>query len=247
MNPINIQDDYRLLSPASECSYLPSETSVMDYRIILALNSNEYEHLLERGWRRQGVHVFRPACPACNKCRSLRVNVAEFRPSKSQRRVLRQNQDVQLIVQRPVITYQHIEVFNRYHQDMSQRRGWRFRQVDPQEYYQSFLSGDYDFAREFLYLRDGQLLGVGLVDVTDNAMSSVYFFHDPAWRNDSPGTFSALKELEFAAARNIPFVYLGYWIRENQSMQYKNRFRPHELLDEYGSDHANPNWKSPEV
>jgi len=38
-------------------------------------------------------------------------------------------------------------------------------------------------------------------------------------------------QIEIARARGIPHVYLGYKVEECRSLQYKSRFRPHELLE----------------
>ena len=50
-----------------------------------------YEARLQGGWRRFGPLVFRPECPSCRRCRSLRVPVATFRPNQSQRRAWKRN------------------------------------------------------------------------------------------------------------------------------------------------------------
>jgi arginine-tRNA-protein transferase len=70
----------------------------------------------------------------------------------------------------------------------------------------------------------------------------VYFFYDPAWRALSPGTFSILVQLEYARARGKPHAYPGYWIAENRSMAYKERFRPFEVLTGRPSDVESPEW-----
>jgi arginine-tRNA-protein transferase len=102
--------------------------------------------------------------------------------------------------------------------------------------------GHYDFEREMLYVIDGRLVGVGLVDVTIHGMSSVYFFHDPEWRASGPGTFSIIAELNYARSLGLDYLYLGYWVRECPSMSYKNRFYPHQILHEYVNDVETPVW-----
>ena len=76
-------------------------------------------------------------------------------------------------------------------------------------------------------------------------MSSIYFYHRPDWRPDGPGTFSALKEIEFARQSGRRWVYLGYWIPENASMRYKSNFGPHEILDRYVNETEEPVWRRP--
>lgn len=230
-------------APPGPCSYLPDETSSLEYRYMLDIAPAEFEAMLSRGWRRQGACFFRPRCPACVKCRSLRVDVNAFAPSKSQRRALKQNEDIRLVVRKPSITSQHLEVFDAYHADMHLRRGWKYEPSDADDYSKTFLAGHFSFASEFLYFRRRELLGVGLVDLTPHAMSSIYFYHRPDWRPQSPGTLSVLREIEFARESNRRWLYLGYWISENASMSYKNRFEPHQVLDRYVSDDEPPVWR----
>ncbi|QDT63401.1 arginyltransferase [Calycomorphotria hydatis] len=234
-------------SPPAECSYLPAETMSLEYKLLTDLPALDFEKFLERGWRRQGISFFRPACPQCNKCRSLRVPVNEFQPTKSQRRSLKKNSDVQLVVRTPTLTSSHLWVYDAYHRDMSERRHWKYDPTTPEDYARSFLSGEFAFAREFLYFRHDQLIGVGLVDVLPHAMSSIYFYHDPDWRADGPGTYSIMKELEYARELGIEHYYLGYWIKENASMAYKHRFQPHEILQSYPSDEEQPVWQRTEA
>lgn len=235
---------YRFRTPPSACSYLPSETSSLEYRVRDTIAPDAYEALLERGWRRHGQYFFRPACPSCRQCRSLRVDVAAFKPTKSQRRILRRNADVELDIALPTATARHVELYNAWHADMHARRGWHNDQLTVQQYREVFLAGHWSFAREVRYLRDGRLVGVGLVDMVPTALSSVYFYYDPAWRDAGPGTFSILREIEIAREMNRRWLYLGYWIAACQSMAYKANFKPHEILDAYVSDARAPEWNA---
>jgi len=225
------------------CSYIPGQTSRMTYRLAYHLSEARYEHLLALGWRRFGRTLFRPNCRLCAACQSLRVVIPEFSPSKNQRRVLRKNSNVTLQIVRPSVTREHLQLYHDYHLDMHHRRNWNFRQVTPDEYADSFLDGEFSFSREFQYRSEGRLIGLGLVDVTAKAMSSVYFFHSPEWRDAALGTFSVLKEIEDGHQHGRRWLYMGYYIRECGSMNYKNRFGPHEILQSYVSDDELPDWK----
>ena len=147
MVKLKVLDAVRLKSPESDCAYVPSQQSAFDYRVVPDLSSGQYEALLSRGWRKQGYSIFRPVCRQCRRCVSLRVDVGRFRPTKSQRRNLRKNEGVQLIVQPPTISEEHLKLFDRYHADMTERRGWRENSTSVPEYYESFLAGEWDFAR----------------------------------------------------------------------------------------------------
>jgi arginine-tRNA-protein transferase len=234
---------FHLVEPPRPCSYLPGETASLEYHVLGEIGTAEYGRWLERGWRRHGWHFFRPACPRCVKCRSLRIDVLNFRPTKSQRRTLKRNADVRVEVHRASVSDEHIRLYNAWHADMHQRSGWRKERITADRYHEAFLMGEWSFAREMRYYRGDRLIGVSLIDFVPGALSSVYFYHDPAWRPLAPGTFSILQEIEHARGTGRRWLYLGYWIAECQSMAYKNRFHPHELLAHYPGDDEEPRWE----
>jgi arginyl-tRNA--protein-N-Asp/Glu arginylyltransferase len=73
------------------------------------------------------------------------------------------------------------------------------------------------------------LAGVGFLDISKNALSSVYFVYDPDFSSFSPGVFSILKEIEIVRELGISYYNLGYWIQENNSMAYKGNYHPHQI------------------
>lgn len=235
----------RFRTPPRSCSYLPQETAALEYRVHALMSEGEYRERLRRGWRRHGAHFFRPVCPHCRECRSLRVLAQEFRPSRSQRRILRKNRDVRVLLCEPEVTKAHLRLFNAYHADMSRRRGWPDQQTTPEDYENSFLIGVWPFAREMRYLDGSRLIGVGLVDIVSDAVSSVYFYHDPQWRPLAPGTFSILQELALCRETGRLHLYLGYWVAGCPSMAYKANFGPHEVLERLVCDGEEPVWRRP--
>lgn len=243
MIELPIVDDFREVLPTHQCSYLADRTAQFDYRVIYDLTADQYDHLLARGWRRHGLHVFRPVCAGCSECQSLRIPVKTFSPSKSQRRTMRRNNDMSVTVQSPSISQEHIDIFNRYHADMAIRRNWREHATTPGDYYEAFLCGRYSFEREFLYFDGDKLVAVGIVDVTEQSASSVYFFHDPDYRENALGVFSMVSELAYLKQIGVQHHYLGYWIEPCPSMAYKNRYRPHEILEGYVDDDKEPIWR----
>ena len=73
------------VTPADECGYLPKEKWQMHYDIVAEASTDEYQERLLSGWRHFGRAIFRPRCPACNKCQSIRVDVGRFQPYELQR------------------------------------------------------------------------------------------------------------------------------------------------------------------
>ena len=94
-----------------------------------------------------------------------------------------------------------------------------------------------------MVVEEDRLIGVSLMDEAPGAISLVYSFHHPDWRARSPGTFSILNQINYARSRSLKYAYLGYWIESCQSMSYKVRFRPHEILEEYPDDGAVAVWR----
>jgi arginine-tRNA-protein transferase len=104
--------------------------------------------------------------------------------------------------------------------------------------YESFVEFLYDtppWTQEFRYQLGGRLAGVSLADRCPGGLSSVYMFFDPALGERSLGTYSILWEIEHCRGEGLPYYYLGYYVAGSESMSYKARFRPNELLAGVGT------------
>ena len=212
------------------CLYLPDQLSRLRYRVIHHCTPETYESLLVRGWRRFGRVFFRPACAACFECRSLRVDVEHFRPNRSMRRTAKRNRDLRVLVRRAAVSEQHRELYESYHRDMAERKGWSEKSITLLEYYRTFVDGRQGFGHEMLCLDGDRLVAVALVDLLPRAVSAVYCYYEPELRARSLGVYSVLRQVDLARALGAPYLYLGYWIEGNESMRYKANYRPHEIL-----------------
>lgn len=237
-----MQEFLRIVEEPRKCSYLPRETASLEYRLVSGLSSQEYSRLLARGYRRFGRQVFRPACPACSRCVSLRVPVGKFRPSRSQKRAWHRNASIRAELLPLFLSSQHLDLYQRYHRDMTLRRGWPEPEVSVESFAESFLLGGEDFGRQWLFWKGDRLVGVAFMDELPDAVSLVYFFHHPDWRADSPGTFSILTQIDYARRQGLKYAYLGYWVDECVSMAYKSAFRPNQLLNGYPGEGEEPDW-----
>jgi arginyl-tRNA--protein-N-Asp/Glu arginylyltransferase len=233
---------FRIIENPRTCSYLPEQRASLEIRVAAEMSAQEYGDLLARGYRRFGWQLFRPACPRCAACRSLRVLVQRFSSNAHDRRVLRKNEGVRSELHPLFAAPEHVELFNRYQVFMHRHRAWPLQQASLESYCASFLSGPEKLGLQWLYFQDGRLIGVALMDRAFGAISLVYFYYDPAWRSASPGRFSILNQLLYARKQNLQYAYLGYWIENCQSMNYKDRFPPFEILDRYVADDEAPVW-----
>ena len=235
---------FRLVEQPRTCSYLPAQTASLEVRAVKEVSPAEYGELLSRGWRRFGWQFFRPACPHCRECRSIRVLAQEFQASAGQRRVMRKNAGVRAELHPLFVVRETVDLYNRYQRFMHEHRGWQLQRASAASYHDMFLSGPSELGRQWLYFDEDRLIGVAMMDeVAAQAVSLVYFFHDPEWRAQSPGVFSVVTQIEYARANGWPHAYLGYWIKDCGSMNYKNRFEPYEMLDEYLKEGDSPIWR----
>jgi arginine-tRNA-protein transferase len=78
--------------------------------------------------------------------------------------------------------------------------------------------------------KPGQLLACALTDVLRDGLSMVYSFYHPGEDARSLGTQMILDHIRSAQIRGLPHVYLGYWVRGSEKMDYKSRFHPMEAL-----------------
>lgn len=226
---------YTFVAPPSPCGYLPNERWSLEYELVAAMTAGDYMERMKQGWRRFGHMVFRPACPSCNQCRSLRVNVNRFMPNRSQRRVRKLNQgDVTFSIHEPSVGPAKLRLYDRYHAFQSDVKDWpAHAPKDPEDYRQSFV--DNPFAtEEWRYVIDSKLVGVGYVDALPEGLSAIYFYYDPEFRHRQLGTWNVLSLIEEARRRGLPHVYLGYYVDGCQSLEYKAAFRPNETLDAGG-------------
>jgi len=226
---------YQLTTPPATCGYRPDEVWTLQYLFVAQAAAGEYQDYLKRGWRRFGRAFFHPVCQACQKCLSLRVPVATFRPDRSQRRARKANADVELVIGEPGVTEEKLRLYDRFHEHQADEKGWPVHgPKDPRDYAESFVENPFP-TEEWCFYAGGRLIGVGYVDVLPNALSAIYFFYDPDERDRSPGTYNVLRVIDSAAGRGIPHVYLGYYVQGCRSLEYKARFRPNEVLGPDGT------------
>jgi arginine-tRNA-protein transferase len=211
-------------TPPAPCPYLPGRVLVYESFFADGLNGRELTWFLTRGWRKFGHSFFRPACPGCRACVPLRVPVERFRPSRSQRRILRRCAGLR--VEFGPLRYR-AEFF-----DLYQRHSLaRFAQECSFEDFAASLHSPSCPTLVSTYAEGGRILGAGYLDVAADGLSSVYFVFDPERTDLSLGVYSVLREIEEARRMGLAHYYLGYVVPGCDRMAYKAAFRPHQLFD----------------
>jgi arginine-tRNA-protein transferase len=221
---------FRFVAPPSKCGYLPDQQWRLEYEQVLSLTPAEYMTRMLQGWRRFGTMLFRPRCPVCNACRSLRIPIDRFRPDRSQRRARAANETVvRLEIGEPAVTRAKLDLYDRYHAFQAEHKNWPEHDAkDADDYARSFVHNPFP-TQEWCYFLGDRLVGVGYVDDLPGGLSAIYFFYEPEERRRSLGTWNVLSLIEQAGRRRLPHVYLGYFVAGCASMAYKTRFVPNQL------------------
>jgi arginine-tRNA-protein transferase len=209
----------------SPCPYLPGRDKQFRYFFAKELAADELAYLLAHGWRKFGPYYFRPNCPACQQCVPLRVLVDEFKPSKSQRKNLRQNEAIEVKFGPLAFSERAYQIYQNHSETRFTRQG-----SDLDGFLFNFYSPSCPSLQSEFYL-DGQLIAIGYLDQGIDCLSSVYFVYDTAYTQMGLGTFSILQEIAYTRQLGLPYYYLGYYVQECRSMAYKNNFRPRQHYD----------------
>lgn len=214
----------------TSCHYLFDKNSSMHYKYIDGCDFILNSALVERGWRRFGKYFSRPNCKNCTECKNLRIDVENFTFSKNAKRILKKNKNVTTFIQKPTLSFLHLDIYVKYHKYMHQKRGWRYYPISAQMYNELYVDGAGSFGKEILYFIDEKLVGVDLVDFTNDGISSIYFFYDPDYSHLSLGKYSIYKQILLAKENDLRYIYLGYYVKNCQSLKYKADYKPHEIL-----------------
>lgn len=216
------------LSPEETCPYLENRMSRHEFFLASNLSEEELEVCLSKGYRKFGIYYFRPACSKCQLCLPLRVRVDLFTPSKSQKRILKKNKDLEIKYR--TLTFKE-ELYQLYRLHSKVRFDYNDDKIGSrEEFIQTHFTPSAPGMIVEYWLKD-ELIAAGFIDISSEAISSVYFIYHPDYKDRGLGIFGALKEIEYAKALSKKYFYLGYFVKENNFMNYKDQFRPFEVYD----------------
>ncbi|MDE4175814.1 arginyltransferase [Phaeobacter sp. PT47_59] len=211
------------------CPYLDG---LMERKLFTALQGDGVEQLnnslSQQGFRRSQNVLYRPSCSDCSACLSARINVAEFTPSRGQKRTMRRNQHLMRRATSPWATEDQYQLFRHYLDSRHSDGG--MADMDVFEY-AAMIEETPIRSRVVEYTDRGSnaLTAVSLTDVLEDGLSMVYSFYDPDQPQNSIGTYMILDHIEIAREAGLPYVYLGYWVKGSPKMGYKMKFSGLEL------------------
>ncbi|HIP15146.1 MAG TPA: arginyltransferase [Sulfurimonas autotrophica] len=213
-----------------KCSYLDDKKQTTHYKVINNCDAKSCEALIERGYRRFGKMYFRPICATCTECQSIKIDVNNYKFSKSAKRIMKKAKNITSYIQTPSVSQEHLQLFEKYHLYMHKKKGWEYSQTDSRHYYNSFVTGYADFGFEVLYYDQEKLIGVDLIDILENGISSIYFYYDPDYAKYSLGKLSLYHQIKYAQSTNKQWIYLGYYVEDCPSLSYKSQYTPYVTL-----------------
>ncbi len=210
------------------CSYLPdrlarSQVATPSHLI----DTGVYSELVRLGFRRSGAFTYRPYCDHCQACVPVRVPVAAFAATRTQRRTQRHHRSLRVVRRELGYDSEHYDLYLRYQRARHPGGGMDH---DSREQYQHFLLHS-NVATDLFEFRQGpELKMISLVDRLQDGLSSVYTYYDADEQGASYGTFSVLWQIERCRELGLEYLYLGYWIGQSAKMAYKATFQPIEGL-----------------
>lgn len=221
------------LTASTPCPYLPGK---MERKVFTRIEPGEgpalNDSLTHAGFRRSQSVLYRPACEACDACKSVRIDTNTFAWTRKWRKLLKKNRDLRLCTDNNVATAELFDLMSRYlvsrHGD-GDMAGMSFGEfvMMIEEGAQRTHVAEY---------RDGddKLVAAVLTDVLKDGVSLIYSFFDPEERQRSLGSYMILDAIRQAAALGLPHVYLGYWVSGSAKMEYKAKFQPLQVLTPAG-------------
>jgi len=235
IKPKNIlEQPIYLLTKATPCPYLKGR---VEKRIATDLSHNNeiYNELAINGFRRVENWMYRPICDNCSSCKSYRVEIKNFKLTKSLKRVNKNLNFLNYKIIQNSVTLEHYQLFKKY--QLNRHSGGSMSEMDEDEF--TSMVETSPIKTSLMEFRDNnkKLMGAVLLDVGDKDLSAVYSFFDPSLDKLGLGNYMIIQCILFGQQRNYKYLYLGYYIKEITSMSYKKRFKPGQILE-------NNEWQS---
>ncbi len=216
------------MTPEHNCSYIEGQQArslFLDPAV--DVDGALYSQLNRNGFRRSGKYVYKSHCESCNACLSCRVDVHNFKPSRSQKRVQKRNQH---LIVKPLGSPEDPEAYDLYSRYINERHNDGDMYPATPEQYDSFLVKQLETTAFIGFYEDQRLVCVAVIDYVQDGLSALYTFYDPNMTKNALGVNAILWQIEACKKRDDAYLYLGYWIAACDKMNYKTAYQPLQIL-----------------
>lgn len=221
------------VTASTVCPYLEGQ---MERKVFTELNDinpdDLHESMTKIGFRRSQDIAYRPNCENCTECKSVRIPVLSFTPSRTQRRLIKLNSDLVMNKLPNIALAEHYDLLRKYLKKRHSDGG--MTNMTFEEYISMVENSPVNTCLiEYRLPNSEELVGVTLTDIMTDNLSMVYSFFDVSdvFRKRSLGTYIILDHIARARILAKSHVYLGYWVKNSPKMAYKMNFRPLEVLE----------------
>jgi leucyl-tRNA---protein transferase len=225
------------LTVPSPCPYLPDRLEQKIFTELKETHASELNNSLSKiGFRRSQKVAYKPACEDCDACLSVRISVNAFKPSRTMRRISRNNADLVATDYPSTATREQFALLSEYLDNRHAEGGMAGMGREDYTTMVEETPVDTRVVEFRKHADDGDrepLMGACLTDMLDDGLSMIYSYYNPEQKDRSLGTQMILHHIDWAQRLGLPYVYLGYWIEESEKMNYKARFQP---LEAYKND-----------
>jgi len=213
----------------TECPYIKNKKFTSENVFVESVSAEDLCTLLQKGYRHFGKYFFRPICKNCHRCIPLRIPVEGYKISKSAKKLINQNKEIQITLNEPAPDRESFNLYCRHKEKFD-------RPVQEQyaDYIRSFFA-PLAFNKQITMTYKDKIICISHIDITKELISAVYCYYDTSMDKASLGTYAIIQELIIAKQLGVPYLYLGYYIEESPHMRYKKRFRPNQALIKEGN------------
>jgi arginine-tRNA-protein transferase len=224
LNDIPLSAIQLYLTAPYPCSYLEDQEARSQVATpSFLITPQVFSELVQQGFRRSGTFTYRPHCDTCRECVPVRIDIENFSANRSQRRSWKQHLGLDITLHTLEDQAEYFALYQRYQYSRHRDGGM---DNDDQEQYRSFLLQSHVDSMLVEFREGGVLRMVSIIDVLEDGLSSVYTFFEPDIAGSSFGTFNVMWQIELCRKLQLPYLYLGFWIKQSQKMAYKANFHP---------------------
>ena len=217
------------MTKETTCPYLKNKS---EKRLVTDLNNNPFlfDELSISGFRRIENWMYRPSCQNCSECKSYRINIKKFLLTKSLKRIRKNNTEVKVLLKKNIKTKKYYNLFSSYQNNRHTGSSMSFMTFED---FKSMIETSpintqlYEFRNN-----KNKLIGLMLFDYQKDGLSAVYSFYDIELKKNGLGNYMILELIELGKKLNLKYIYLGYYIKNAERMNYKLKFKEGELFSD---------------